>query len=613
MSRRASALDRLKSDPGPRLRRMARWLELRSFGLTPDQFSRAEGLRAIVAVALPLLLVLMTGRHVFGWAVFAAFWTCLCDIPAAHRLRCRLLAVFVVGGTMIAFLGSWGATLLPGAALIVGPQLVFATALLPALLAHAGMLSVLLGAVAVVSVGFPLPMHEAGLLALSFLIGSSWAFLLIGVLWRIDDARPLEAAAAAALDHLFDMIAGLAAMGEAPHRDAVWHAEHGEHRRTVRAALERLRGLLSRYRDKPAAALKATVALRDATELLFSAAIALEHEFITREETLADRRTAAQALLRAVAALRQVCPKRGQALRIEAESLAELAAAMPPGTARGCVHGAAEALFRFGRETGPAPMGTLSPVPDSAPAAWPGALRQALRQAVGVLAVYAAAFFFGLGYPYWAAMAAVVVLQSATRITFTRAVERVCGSLLGGALALGLLSIGPTHPVLAVAATILAGLTIALRGVNYTVFVLFLTMLFIVVTEILEPGAGIASARMLDNTVGSIAALLAALLLWPDFGPPLNRMIAAGLEANRAYLDAVEADADEAAIHEARRRAGLASIAAEVGLHDLGGFRRRWQRLPRHEAASLKELRMLAGRAAAAWHRRLAERALSRP
>ncbi|MFX6027877.1 FUSC family protein, partial [Acinetobacter baumannii] len=80
--------------------------------------------------------------------------------------------------------------------------------------------------------------------------------------------------------------------------------------------------------------------------------------------------------------------------------------------------------------------------------------------------------------------------------------------LLGGLLALTLLQLVPAHGLLLpLVAVLLAGLAIALRLVNYTVFVVFLTMLFICVTDMLQPGTGIASARALDNLIGSAAAL----------------------------------------------------------------------------------------------------------
>lgn len=131
----------------------------------------------------------------------------------------------------------------------------------------------------------------------------------------------------------------------------------------------------------------------------------------------------------------------------------------------------------------------------------------ALRQTAGVVWVYYTAMAFGLGYPYWASMAVIVVLQGGARITWTRGLERIIGSLLGGSVALILLNATHNEAILSLVGIMLAAVAIALRSVNYTVFVVFLTMLFIIVTEMLQPGTGIASARILDNAVGSIAAM----------------------------------------------------------------------------------------------------------
>ncbi|WP_162792398.1 hypothetical protein [Novosphingobium sp. P6W] len=38
-------------------------------------------------------------------------------------------------------------------------------------------------------------------------------------------------------------------------------------------------------------------------------------------------------------------------------------------------------------------------------------------------------------------------------------------------------------------------------------FVAFLTALFVIVTYMLQPGDGVVAARMLDNVVGSLAAV----------------------------------------------------------------------------------------------------------
>jgi hypothetical protein len=51
------------------LRRLARVLEVRAIGLVPEHFNPQEGLRAAVAVGVPLLLVLASGRYAWGWSI----------------------------------------------------------------------------------------------------------------------------------------------------------------------------------------------------------------------------------------------------------------------------------------------------------------------------------------------------------------------------------------------------------------------------------------------------------------------------------------------------------------------------------------------------------------
>lgn len=594
------------------MRRVARWLELRSFGLTPEHFSWAEAKRAAVAVAAPLALALATGQHFIGWAIFAAFWTCLCDSPGPNRHRRYFLLLFVLFGTGITFLGSWAASFGQTVAIITGPSLVLICVLLPWRLAHSSMLATLLAVVGVVAVGYPKTWEPAALQALAFFGGSLWAYILINWLMPVDEWLPVRQATRAVLMRLTDMTSDLVVNANRPHRDNAWHSEHATHRRSVRMAIERLRTLLVRYQDEPTERLRPFLTLRDSGEMIFSALIALDHSFILRKGRAEDRVETAITILHMLIACRGALAKwsmRDESFEKAREPLRKAIETMQDDTLRGCLLAVEQAVLRNSLPL-PEQAGLL---PVFRPAAQPQtpslktALQHALRQSLGVLAVYYVAMLFHFGYPYWATMAVVVVLQGAARVTWTRGMERIFGSLLGGLLTVGFLHIVDAPWLLSLLVVPLAGLTIALRGVNYTIFVVILTMLFIMVTELLQPGAGVASARMLDNSIGSLTALVAVLVLWPDLGAPLSTLISEGLKANRAYLDAVEHASDEESINAARRAAGLASVNAEVALHDLGGLLRRYHRVAEKEATALKELRFLAGEAAVAWHRRLAQ------
>lgn len=586
---------------GRGVRRLARRLELRSFGLLPENFDGAEGLRASLAIAVPLILALVLGQHWLGWAVFAAFWTCLCDAPGPDVWRRRLLAIFALAGTAIALIGAVIAALSPFVAMVAGPVLVFLTALGGARLRYGGLLGALLGVVAVVALGFPQEPVAAAAQALAFMAGAGWAYLLITLLWRIDETAPLARAADAVFVRMLDMIEGLVSLGATTRDGADWRPQHAEHRRSVRLALERLHALLERYDS--VAVYRSRL---DVAERMFGALIALDQSFIEGVGPHDERLETLEACRSAL----QVCRRRSDdALRRTVDRLEILSSKAREPLFAGC----ARVFLRGMNELAdPAPShdsdqhaATSTPL---AGAIAPDVYRQALRQAAALVGVYWAAFSFDLGYPYWAAMAVVVVLQGGSRVTWARCLERIVGSLFGGVLVLAIFALGAPPVVLVVLAILLAGDAIALRSVNYTSFVVFLTMLFVIVTEVLSPGVGVASARMLDNVLGSLAALLAVLLLWPDFGNPLEQRLQQGIAANRAYFDAVQAPRPLEEIERLRRKAGLASVEVEVALYDLGSLRRTLDSFG-NRLAALGELRSIAGKAAIAWHRQIGNQA----
>ena len=590
----------------------ARRLELHSVNFMPEQFALVEGARAALAVAVPLGLALSAHQAWLGWAVFAAFWTCLCDTPGPDALRRRRLGLFVVCGGAIAFVGSWSASLAPAAGMIAGPLLVFLAVFLSSGVTNGAQLGTLLAVVSVVAAGFGHPFALAAVQGAAFVGGAAWAFVLITIVWPLREEGSLRRSASALVARLGDMTLELIALGDGPHGDSEWHHEYPQHRRAVRIATERLSEMIDRYGHGPALVAARYSSALNAAETLFGALIALDHAFIHHLAPDAERRKVARAVFSALAAIRGAIADGDAAghtrLRYTRGRLEQLRGTLSDPLMTGCTLALCEALDSFAPEG----RGTAEPSTAAAqPRLWRGlpgtSLRQALRQAIGVGVVYYTALMFHLGYPYWATMAVVVVLQSGFRATWTRSIERVLGSLLGGMAALALLHLLRQELALSVIAVALSMLAIALRTFNYTIFVVFLTMLFVIVAEMLQPGTGIASARMIDNLVGSFAALLSVTLLWPDFGPPLRQRIADGLEANRRYRDEVRRGDAAAIVDDARRRAGLASVEAEVAFTDVFGRLFRREPAAIAAAAAMRDMRTIAGEAAVAWHMRKAQ------
>jgi len=206
-----------------------------------------------------------------------------------------------------------------------------------------------------------------------------------------------------------------------------------------------------------------------------------------------------------------------------------------------------------------------------------------------------------LPFGYWATVAVVVVMQPETVATFPRMLERMVGSSVGGIAAALIYAVLPSPDLLLIAIFPIAAITIALRSVNYSLFVTFLSALFVLVTEVLTPGTGAvaAEARVIDNLLGAAFAMLGCVLLWPDpHGAPFRGVVEAAVRANLAY--AAEVLRGGPAVDDGRREAGMTSTAAEMSLRRLL-LQGRGRRIGSEQASHLlAELRRLTGMATAA-------------
>ncbi|WP_260929558.1 FUSC family protein [Novosphingobium sp. 9] len=419
-----------------------------------------------------------------------------------------------------------------------------------------------------------------------FLGGSVWAMVVIEGLWRGDVSRPARQAVSAVFARLSDMAFDIASgeVGEAD-QQAVHYSQH---RRAVRAAIERAEMQVANGQGH--GAMIARRALVSADEV-FHALLALDHRRSGDPTVWVDLRDIGDRLAGIARQLR-----RGSAVQPQDAIAVRHGSASEAGAFR-AIDSALEAM------TGGRGTATAYEAPVPTPAADGHRLKRtvlhALRIAAVVAIVTATAHALGLGYPYWAAMAVIVVLHPVRRMSVARGVERILGSVAGGAVASLLL---PWLEAPAVVAGLVLGgtlATIALRSVNYTIFVAFLSVIFVLVMHMLHPAEGLAGMRILDNVVGSVAAIASVLVFSPRGGPSLATRIAEAVAANRAYLEAIESE-DPAKVTSARRAAGLASIEAEMAAHMPGHIF--GAAISTQEAQGLAEARRLAGEAAARWH-----------
>jgi len=191
----------------------------------------------------------------------------------------------------------------------------------------------------------------------------------------------------------------------------------------------------------------------------------------------------------------------------------------------------------------------------------------ALRVAVAAVLAFMIGTSLSVTFAYWGAIAAIVVTQPAYSNTWLRALERACGSFIGGTIAAVLLTTlsGPVAMTLAILP--LAAITVALRLVNYGLFVVFLTPMFMLMSDFIHPAGGLIVARLTNECVGACVGVGASFLLWPPKqNNVLNAAISAAISTNIAFASTAlrMAGGSSATLDRLQREAGLASSRLEV-------------------------------------------------
>jgi uncharacterized membrane protein YccC len=193
--------------------------------------------------------------------------------------------------------------------------------------------------------------------------------------------------------------------------------------------------------------------------------------------------------------------------------------------------------------------------------------RHALRVAVAAVLAYVVGSWFNVTNAYWAPIAAIIVTQPLSANTWLRVWERALGSVAGGIIAAILLTYLPGPVAMAWAIVPLAVLSIASRLVNYGLFVVFLTPLFMLLSDLIHPVQGLIAARFVNEVMGACLGVAASFLLWPEkANNALAAAISAAISANMAFASAaLRMDASAADdLDRLQREAGLASSRLET-------------------------------------------------
>lgn len=150
-------------------------------------------------------------------------------------------------------------------------------------------------------------------------------------------------------------------------------------------------------------------------------------------------------------------------------------------------------------------------------------IRQAWRTSiVCVICLFINRHFLQGEFPAWAIVTAVVCLQSNFGATLKRVKQRVIGTVLGCALALGLTLLFPDNVYLSIGILLISILLAIYNSLyntySYTYTVFFFTLgLIAIISTIFHNGREFAILRIEDVALGALVGTLGSLVLWPDF------------------------------------------------------------------------------------------------
>ncbi|MGC5245735.1 FUSC family protein [Gordonia sp. DT219] len=155
------------------------------------------------------------------------------------------------------------------------------------------------------------------------------------------------------------------------------------------------------------------------------------------------------------------------------------------------------------------------------------------------------------GHALWIPLTVSVLVRPEYGTVFVRVVNRLAGTLAGGALAAALLLVLGSGPPVAAAAAIAIGFSVAAAPKSYALSVIGVTCGALMSASIATADPVVPLIRVGDTLIGAAIAVVFGFVLWPGRGAPdPSQGLRAAVTASADYLRAVTTGTDVAAASE---------------------------------------------------------------
>lgn len=164
--------------------------------------------------------------------------------------------------------------------------------------------------------------------------------------------------------------------------------------------------------------------------------------------------------------------------------------------------------------------------------------KHSLRLAIVVMLGYSIGAFFEFNNSYWILLTIVVIMRPNYGLTKARSKQRILGTLIGAAIAVGIVLLIQNPVFYAIIAIVTLILAFAMVQRNYKTSAVFITLSVVFIYALLQPNVlDVIQYRVVDTLIGAGLAAAGNLFLWPSWeSMGINVLISESIEANKNYL-----------------------------------------------------------------------------
>lgn len=557
-----------------------------------EETNLSEGMRAGFACSMMLLLGALFNQPEFSWAAIGALWTCMADAAGNTRLRLLSMLSFTFLSAILGVLTAYTSSI----GIIVSAITIFAIASLAGFVRIFNFavyqVGILVAVACVVMVDNPLHgWHDTVQFVGIYLVGCFFATLLSVTIWRIHRFGPSRYALRMAFIRLSELAEDTARLIRARTQGGNEWAIHAlTLRAQTRSAIE---SVYHAFNNLPRLSKDGSrkiyqgllLALADAEKSFASLVAIAEVDEIPGLFARQPQRAA-----RCLNAISIIFNKLGQQLGESKSAVYPFPLCNRLLYFSQCLEAAFDGMLALPFQSTQSSHSSLveqTATPDfkknktreiiqaslakisSQLSIYSPSLQFALRLGVATTIAFLIVRLLHLHNGYWASMAVLFILQPSIATTWPLSIERAIGTILGAIIAIVVGSIIHTPLATCLAVFLFICLTMTFRRVSYSLFIMFLTPSFVLVVNYALPGNEwvLAMERLGNNILGSVIAITATYLLWPNREVSnLQTSLLAALEASLNYLiialqHSITPNIDQC--ESARRQAGLASNRVE--------------------------------------------------